>query len=134
MTKIRLDRRGFWIAVAIYFALKIAMAVAVVSGSFPLKTLGSIDNILLVGLAFAVGSRFMDFGSRLWLGYLCTFLVTFVLQLALFAGEAAIFGIPKASPNDPLSIIPASVGLISLAALATFLIWAGTRPSVAAKS
>jgi hypothetical protein len=132
MNKLIIDRRIFWIVIAIWVLGKAVLVFAIESYPGSLQTLRAVETGLTVTLAFSVGGRFADFGWSRWLGIGLTFLIFVILPMVVLLGDYAVFGLPKPVPGDPLSVIPDHFGWMTLLLMVPFVLWAGTRPSIAA--
>jgi hypothetical protein len=132
MANWRLNRPWFWIAVAVYFAIKIPLGQSVVANLDGPKNFASVlDTWLVIALAFAVGARLNDAGRNRNLGIGLTFLTTVVLLFALLFGYLAVFPEPAGARagKDEFMDLFGKIGLVPLASLIALLVWAGTRPS-----
>jgi hypothetical protein len=128
---LRLNRLWFWIFVALYFVIKVAL------NQYAMADLGNSTNLarslepgLVVGLAFVVGARLNDAGRNRWIGIGATLLITMILPLVLLFGYFAVFPKPAGATGSEQEFMDlfSTMSLVPLALLVALLIWAGTRP------
>jgi uncharacterized membrane protein YhaH (DUF805 family) len=124
----RLNRQYFWIWIGCLVVAKLAVDFGFFS--LPeLHFLSSIDTVIVIFVAIAIGARFRDIGWPRWLGIVLTLLIMLVLPMVLvFAVLMQQDGIDTA-PTNPIDALPWYVGWSSTLCMIVLIVIAGTRPS-----
>jgi uncharacterized membrane protein YhaH (DUF805 family) len=119
----QLNRKHFWIWIGCLVAAKLAVDVGLIL-SPELHFLSSVDTVMVIFIAVAIGARFRDIGWPRWLGIVLTLLIMLVLPLVLlFAVLMQKGGI------DTIDALPSYVGWSSTFCMIVLIVIAGTRPS-----
>jgi hypothetical protein len=124
MRQLTLGRRPYWLLVAVLIALKVGVAVAVISAPQTFGTLSSVDTAIVVVLAMVVGGRFADIGWPRWLGMMLVLVIAIVVPLAILFASPPV---PVRNPN-PLDFVP-DLAWIGTVMQLTLLIVTGVKKS-----
>jgi hypothetical protein len=126
MKSLFVDRKTFWIFVAVFVAFKIGLVIAIEYAPATLSILKHVETGMVCALAFVVGARFADIGWRRWLGIVLTFLFAAIVPILLFFLFVVLSNPPKT--KNPLDLIPDNAWIATLL-LVVLLIVAGSKKS-----
>jgi hypothetical protein len=127
MKHLTLGRRPYWLLIAVLIALKVGLAVVVISAPQTFGTVRNVDTAIVVVLALVVGGRFADIGWPRWLGIMLVLVIAIVVPLALLFASPPI---PVRNPN-PLDFVP-DLAWIGTVMQLILLIVAGVKKSASA--
>jgi uncharacterized membrane protein YhaH (DUF805 family) len=124
----QLNRKHFWIWIGCLVVAKLAIDFGFML-SPALRSLTSVDTVIVIFIALAIGARFRDAGWPRWLGIVLTLLIMLVLPVALMFAVLMQNGGIDMPAADPVDAFPWYVGWPSTICMIVLIVIAGTRPS-----
>jgi uncharacterized membrane protein YhaH (DUF805 family) len=124
----RLNRQYFWVWIGCLVVAKLAVDFGFIL-SPELHFLTSIDTVIVIFIAIAIGARFRDIGWPRWLGIVLTLLIMLVLPIVLLFAVLIPNGGIDTNATNPIDAFPWYFGWSSTFCMIVLVVIAGTRPS-----